>query len=112
MRQKAMASRVAERSWRELPGESQLRGRPFGSRMHSLHVSHHMTEGMRKTWSLVCIKNKLVWELINFLSSREFLFLNRAGVLVGAPELFQHLNRTRCFFPEIRSVATDASVCS
>lgn len=80
--------------------------------MHSLHVSHHMTEGMRKTWSLVCIMNKLVWKLVNFLSSREFLFLNRAGVLVGAPGLFQHLNRTRCFFPEIRSVATDASVCS
>lgn len=27
MRQKAMASRVAERSWRELSGESQLRGK-------------------------------------------------------------------------------------
>lgn len=47
---------------------------------------------------------------INFLSSLE-LFLNRAGVLVGAPGLFQHLNR-RCRFPEIHSVAINASICS
>lgn len=58
---------------------------------------------------MVCIKHKLVWELINFLSSMEILFSNRAGVLAGAPAVFQHLNRTRCFFPKIHSVAVNAA---
>lgn len=43
-----------------------------------------------------------------FLPSRETAVLDGAGVLVEAPGVFQHVNRTRCLLPKTRPVAANA----